>query len=423
MINKYAAPVPTDYLHALPPDLRQHAASDRAPAYNPISNNDTNDKPTLSLLQVASSMTTTQAFGRPFEGFSEEQVRRAFHLGDTEGAPPGSPARATVQVPKPTYRKFFSRELLDAQAAAAEQAKIAEEGAAATKKRAAAAAAAAAAQAQEAAAATAQAAAAAAAAAAPSVTPALKKLKLKASVLKQSSSSSSLPTLAPPVVAPTPVLATVPAPAPAAAAAPPPPVRVPSPLVLPPAPVVDVSKLTGQRRVSDLTQPEVLTVRSFCFSWRGVKENGFCDFVSSFVSLILGRTCTRFSHVYISSSSSPSFLPSLPFSHPSLSQIAEEITKKLRAKRGKGMWRKQNPLDADITKENCAAMGIPQYFNVIQTPMNLQLMNVRERMEGGREGGKERRERRELDSISRTFLIPPSLSPPFHQTQQTAQGP
>lgn len=268
MINKYAAPVPTDYLHALPPDLRQHAASDRAPAYNPLNNTNTNnnDKPTLSLLQVASTMTTTQAFGRPFEGFSEEQVRRAFHLGDTDGAPPGSPARATVQVPKPTYRKLFSRELLDAQAVAAEQAKIAREGAA-TKKRAAAAAALAQQQAAaQSAAAQSAAAAAAAAAAAPTAAPALKKLKLKASVLKQSSSSSSLPTLAPPVLAPIPVLATAPASAAAPASAHPPPMRVPSPLVLPPAPVVDVSKLTGQRKVSDLTQPEVLTVCS-CFCW------------------------------------------------------------------------------------------------------------------------------------------------------------
>lgn len=101
MISKYAAPVPTDYLHALPPDLRQHAASDRAPPYNPINNN-VDDKPTLSLLQVSRSMTTTQAFGRPFEGFSEEQVLRAFHLGDTEGAPPSSPAPPSKSPSPPT---------------------------------------------------------------------------------------------------------------------------------------------------------------------------------------------------------------------------------------------------------------------------------------------------------------------------------
>lgn len=57
-------------------------------------------------------------------------------------------------------------------------------------------------------------------------------------------------------------------------------------------------------------------------------------------------------------------------------QIAEEITKKLRAKRARA-WGKANPLETDITRENCAALGIPGYFDVIETPMNLTLIMVR----------------------------------------------
>jgi len=81
------------------------------------------------------------------------------------------------------------------------------------------------------------------------------------------------------------------------------------------------------------------------------------------------------------------------------------------------MWRKQNPLDADITRENCAAMGIPQYFDVIQTPMNLQLINVSERREGGREGGRGKRQKWQKKSkkyITHTLLppFPPSAQDP-----------
>lgn len=57
-------------------------------------------------------------------------------------------------------------------------------------------------------------------------------------------------------------------------------------------------------------------------------------------------------------------------------QIAEEITKKLKAKRMRA-WGKGNPLETEITRENCAGMGIPGYFDVIDTPMNLTLIMVR----------------------------------------------
>jgi len=53
------------------------------------------------------------------------------------------------------------------------------------------------------------------------------------------------------------------------------------------------------------------------------------------------------------------------------------------------MWRRQNPLDTEITRENCAALGIPGYFDVVERSMSLQVINVGPggRREGGREGG------------------------------------
>ncbi len=290
IIATYAAvPVPTHLVHALPPSYRRHASSDLP-------------KPaTISLVQVA----TAQAFGRPFESFSEDQVRRAFHLGDTEGAPPGSPARSSVEVPKPAYRTFFSREAVDEKALrkAAQQQQQ---------------------QAQQAAVAVAP------AATAGSSKP-IPKLKLVLPTggrggggggggavpslppgkrLKATVAGAAVPPTLPAAPAPVPAPAPPPPPPP-----PPPPVRAPSPLVLPPAPVVDISKLAGRRKVSDLTQPEVLT-------------------------------------------------------------IAEEIVKKLRARKCRA-WKNTNPLETEIYRENCASLNIPHYFDVIETPMNLKLINVR----------------------------------------------
>lgn len=53
------------------------------------------------------------------------------------------------------------------------------------------------------------------------------------------------------------------------------------------------------------------------------------------------------------------------------------------------MWRRQNPLDTEITRQNCAALGIPGYFDVVERSMSLQVINVGPggRREGGREGG------------------------------------
>jgi len=45
----------------------------------------------------------------------------------------------------------------------------------------------------------------------------------------------------------------------------------------------------------------------------------------------------------------------------------------VKRSRACGKW---NPLETDITRENCAALGIPGYFDVIETPMNLTIIMV-----------------------------------------------
>jgi hypothetical protein len=57
-------------------------------------------------------------------------------------------------------------------------------------------------------------------------------------------------------------------------------------------------------------------------------------------------------------------------------QIIEELTRKLKNKKSK-TWKNQNPLDMEITPENCAELGIPNYFDVIKRPMTLVTINVR----------------------------------------------
>lgn len=229
MIQKFASPVPTDYIHTLAPDFVQYAASVRAASGNDAGKS----RPRLSLVDVARSMATTQAFGRPMEGFSEDQVRRAFSLGDWEGGSCSPSLRNTAKVPEPIYREIRPIHIRDGGVLSTDQGKRTEEKAAGKK--------------------TVE-----AAPAVPklvavqgSVPPTAKRLKLKAGFLKPADSSTALPK-APSPAESAPVLA------PPASQ---PPVPAPSPLVLPPVPKVDVSKLTGQRRVSDLTQPEVLTVR------------------------------------------------------------------------------------------------------------------------------------------------------------------
>ena len=147
-------------------------------------------------------------------------MRRSFHLGDTDGAPPGSPPRAGVEVPLPMYRKAFHPEPMDQAEAATHKA-------------------------------AARSAAAAAAAA--------------AAVTANEAGGEAPPAKRPRAEEGPPTVPTPAAPAPAAAAASAaaaPPARAPSPvLVLPPAPEVDLSKLAGRRRVSDLSHPEVTTVR------------------------------------------------------------------------------------------------------------------------------------------------------------------
>lgn len=223
-----------------------------------------------------------------------DEVRRAFHLGDKDSVPQSPPRKGGREaLPRPVYRRFFHPQPLSEE----EEVALRQQELTAEQQRAA----------QE---------------------PPAKRVK-------SDEPGAGLPPVAP---APPPAPAPVPAPAP-----PPVPVAAPA-LVLP---SLDVSQLVGLRRkVSELTQPEVLTVRFF-FVCMACVGGGIHPGIG------------------LASNSHNVHKP----------QIAEEITKKLRAKRVRA-W-KGNPLETDITRENCAAMGIPNYFDFIETPMNLTLIMVR----------------------------------------------